>query len=141
MPERIGPNPPGNANAWQATSAPDGKRLAYLDVDRGGLSLLDVATGAMTPLNIAAATPRWSPSGEWIVFGAAGSLHLVHPDGTGATDVAGARAFDRRADWSPDSEWLIARSATRLELIELRTGRILPLAWATGLVRPAFKRQ
>lgn len=141
MPERIGPNPPGNANAWQATPAPDGKRLAYVDVNRGGLSLLDVATGAMTPLNIAAATPRWSPSGNWIVFGAGGTLHLAHPDSTGVTDVAGARSFDRRADWSPNGEWLIARSAKRLELIELKTGRVLPLGWATGLIRPAFKRQ
>jgi hypothetical protein len=141
MPVRIGPNPHGNANAWQPAPAPDGQRLAYVDVNRGGLSLLDVASGAMTPLNIAAATPRWSPSGDWIVFGAGGTLHLVHPDGTGMTDVAGARPFAPRADWSPGGEWLIARSASRLELIELKTGRILPLGWATGLIRPAFRRQ
>ena len=118
-----------------------GRRLAYVDVNRGGLSLLDLATGAMTPLNIAAATPRWSPSGNWIVYGTGGTLRLVHPDGTGVTDVAGARPFDRRADWSPDAEWLLARSATRLELIEVKSGMILPLGWATGLIRPAFKRQ
>jgi hypothetical protein len=141
MPVRIGPNPPGNANAWQATVAPDGQRLAYVDVNRGGLSLLDVETGAMTPLRIAAATPRWSPTGDWIVFGAGGTLHLVHPDGTGLSDVAGARPFAPRADWSPDGEWLITRSATRLELINVKTGTILPLGWASGFIRPAFRRE
>ena len=141
MPVRIGPNPPGNANAWQATVAPDGLRLAYVDVNRGGLSILDIATGAMTPLNIAATTPRWSPAGDWIVFGAGGTLHLVHPDGTMMTDVAGARPFSPRADWSPDGAWLIVRSSKRLELINVRSGEILPLGWSEGLVRPVFRRQ
>jgi len=30
---------------------------------------------------------------------------------------------------------------TLTELIELTSGRILPLGWATDLIRPAFKRQ
>lgn len=141
MPVRIGPNPPGNANAWKAAVAPDGQRLAYIDVNRGGLSILDIATGAMTPLNIAADMPRWSPSGSWIVYGADGSLHLVHPDGTGITDVANGRQFLPRADWSPDGAWLIARSATNLELIDMRSGAILPIAWATSLIRPVFRRE
>ena len=141
MPVRVGPNPHGNANAWQATVAPDGQRLAYVDVNRGGLSILDVVTGGMTPLNIAATTPRWSPSGDWIVFGAGGTLHLVHPDGIGQTDVAGARPFTLRADWSPDAAWLIVRSASRLELIDMKSGAILPLGWSGGLIRPVFRRE
>jgi hypothetical protein len=141
LPVRIGPNPPGNANAWKATVAPDGQRLAYIDVNRGGLSLLDIATGTMTPLNIAAEMPRWSPSGDWIAYGSNGTLHLVHPDGTGIVDVAGGRQYDPRADWSPDAGWLIARSSTRLELVDMKSGAILPIAWSRSLIRPVFRRQ
>jgi hypothetical protein len=141
MPVRIGPNPPGNANAWQPTPAPDGQRMAYVDVNRGGLSILAIGTGTMTPLNIAAETPRWSPLGDWIVFGAGGTLHLVHPDGSGLSDVVDARPFAARADWSPDGAWLIVRSSSRLELIDMSTGTILPLGWSSGLIRPVFRRQ
>lgn len=141
MPVRIGPNPPGNANAWQPTPAPDGQRMAYIDVNRGGLSILDIATGTMTQLNINAETPRWSPLGDRIVFGASGTLHLVNPDGSGLADVAEAQLFAARADWSPDGAWLIVRSSSRLELIDMHTGTILPLGWSSGLIRPAFRHQ
>jgi Tol biopolymer transport system component len=110
-------------------------------VNRGGLSLLDIATGTMTPLNIAAEMPRWSPSGDWIAYGSNGTLHLVHPDGTGIVDVAGGRQYDPRADWSPDAGWLIARSSTRLELVDMKSGAILPIAWSRSLIRPVFRRQ
>jgi hypothetical protein len=139
MPVRVGPSPPGFTTGWQVATAPDGERLAYVDPSRGGLGILDIATGTTTPLNIAASTPRWSPLGDWIVFGAGGTLHLVHPDGTALSDVAAARPFQMRADWSPDGEWLIARSARRLELINVRTGTILPLGWAGALTRPVFR--
>jgi hypothetical protein len=140
VPVRIGPNPPGNANAWQATPSPDGQRLAYIDVNRGGLSILDIATGTMSPLNIAAATPRWSPLGDRIVFGNNGTLHFVNPDGSGLSDVAGGLPFDARADWSPNGAWLMVRSATRLELVDMSSGVILPLGWSSGIIRPAFRR-
>lgn len=138
-PQRVGPNPARKATAWNARPSPDGLRLACVDV--GGLQVIDVATGVMVSLNLPAAKPRWSPSGDWIVFGAGGTLHLVRPDGTGLRDVAGAQPFAPRADWSPDARWLIARSSRRLDLIEVQSGAILPLAWASGLVAPAFNRR
>ena len=138
-PVRIGPNPPSNANAWQSTPSPDGQQLAYIDVGRSGLCTMIIATGEVTPLVIDAQSPRWSPLGQWIVFGMAGTLHMVHPDGSGLTDVAGARPFQSRADWSPDGAWLVVRSSARVELIEMSSGAILPLGWSAGLILPVFR--
>jgi len=53
-----------------ATFSPDGKRIAYLDVDgmwrRAGVAVVDVATGAISPIHasiFAPGAPTWSPDG------------------------------------------------------------------------------
>jgi 1,4-alpha-glucan branching enzyme len=51
--------------------------------------------------------------------------------------VVAFRAPRRPIDWSPDSKWLIARSvAGVLDLVEVETGRVLPLGY-TASHRPA----
>jgi hypothetical protein len=33
------------------------------------------------------------------------------------------------------------RSASRLEMVDMSSGAILPIPWAKGLIRPVFRRQ
>jgi WD40 repeat protein len=56
----------------------------------------------------------------------------VNADGTNPRAVTPASRTYRASsiDWSPDSKWLIARSvAGVLDLVEVETGRVLPLGY------------
>lgn len=139
MPTRIGPNPPGNANAWKASAAPDGKQLAYSDVNRGGLTVLDVSSGTIRVVVPQSEMPRWSPLGDWIAFSADSTLYRVRPDGTGRVRVGPDRWFEARTDWSPNGQWLIARGSRSLEIINVTTGEVLPLVWSRRLTRPTWR--
>jgi hypothetical protein len=139
-PTRVGPNPAGNANAWKVSPAPDGTQLAYSDVNRGGLSVIDIATGMPRAVVAQADMPRWSPLGDWIVFNADTTLYRIQPNGVGRTRVGPIRFYHPRADWSPDGLWLIARTRTNLELINVATAETLPLGWSSRFIRPAWKR-
>ena len=144
-PVRVGPTPHANANAWKPTPAPDGRRVAYIDVNRGGLHLLDVATGGFAPVLAGGDMPRWSPAGDWILFSDQRLLYRVRPDGTGRTRIGvgpyGALHETVRADWSPDGEWVVVRAAPRLALVHVASGRTVPLPpWSATLLRPAWRR-
>jgi hypothetical protein len=44
-------------------------------------------------------------------------------------------------DWSPDGRWIIAVGGGGLELLEVATGRVVPLPHLPpGLVHPAWQR-
>ncbi len=139
-PVRVGPNPANGANNWEASPSPDGQRLAFVSVNGGGLSILDVATGTSTFLHLPAAMPRWSPVSDWIVYNGGGPLYLVHPDGSGLRRAGGGLSFSGRADWSPDGAWLIAKEGTRLVLVNVATDAILPLAWSGAFLEPAWRK-
>jgi dipeptidyl aminopeptidase/acylaminoacyl peptidase len=78
--------------------------------------LVDVATGAATPVtpaNISAHNPLWSPDGRWIAFTpdtpSGRSLSVIRTDGTGMHDVAGdLNGLDVSGPdtWSPDGVWI-----------------------------------
>lgn len=104
--------------------SPDGSRLLFARVDpsrpaRGANQALFVATadGAdvhrVTPWGFADDQASWSPNGHLVVFGAAGSLYSVHPDGAGLAKIPlhtdpgtqPVNAFD--AAWSPDGTKLV----------------------------------
>src|SRR5262249_6728918 len=53
--------------------------------------------------------PRWSPDGQWIVFGDdAQGLSITHPDGSGwrSIDLPDS-SYAYSPDWSPDGRWIM----------------------------------
>jgi hypothetical protein len=45
---------------------------------------------------------RWSPTGEWIAFVAAGDVYVVRPDGEQLRNVSAHAALDTEPTWAPD---------------------------------------
>ena len=95
--------------------SPDGRRIVYLARGQGAVDvqMIDVATGAMTPLTVSPASevaPSWSHDGARVWFGvpdAAGRWNVWSVEASAAhraprLDLTNAVA----AQSSPDGEWL-----------------------------------
>jgi Tol biopolymer transport system component len=102
--------------------------------------------------------PKWSPDGRWIAFNIApeagstpnaGSVLLVHPDGTGMHVLRAATSdfgfFKPR--WSPDGKWFLSgcfdRRVGRDRLCNFKSDgsgqiRIVPVADTEGVNVPAW---
>jgi Tol biopolymer transport system component len=92
---RMDPTRPAKAN------------VALFVVNLNGTGLLRITPWGLPGLFFCGS---WSPDGKTIVFGAKGSLYVVHPDGTGLAKVPLAtggfsRAFD--PGWSPDGTKIV----------------------------------
>lgn len=91
-----------NSPSW----APDGLRIAYSD---GVLiHVVDLVSGEDVRLNVGH-SPDWSPDGNWILFAlspepnfaTARDLWLIHPDGTGLTQLSDTPQLSEfRPRWS-----------------------------------------
>jgi len=118
-PVRLSTNPYGaDAEDLPGDYSPDGTRIAFMRTkpgrnEQGALFVAD-ADGTnprqITPYGLANSGENfahWSPDGTNILFGSAqGKLFVVHPDGTGLTqislDTGGGRSFAFSPGWSPD---------------------------------------
>jgi len=83
------------------------------DPDALGIFLLDIETLEITPIETdfdAAALPRWSPSGEKILFVVTGiwNLYTMNADGSEITQVTDFRS--NNGDWSPDGSQIVFQS-------------------------------
>jgi TolB protein len=60
--------------------------------------------------------PRWSPDGQWVAFhrptkvGRGWNLWLIHPDGTGETQLTETNREDSHPEWSQDSKTIAFQS-------------------------------
>lgn len=127
----------GIGTARHGAPSPDGSRVAFI----GGyaspmpLHVLDVATGGVRSLGVAALSPRWRPDGGEILYVASGDLQgsgqirAIRPDGTGdrAVTQPGTK-FGAHFDLSPDGEYLIASTDQGvLTLVVVATGVEMPI--------------
>jgi TolB protein len=86
--------------------------------------------------------PRWSPTGEWIVFHSnrdSGDfeIYLIRPDGTELTRVTSRVGIDQFPGWSPDSARLSIRRDNELFLIDRDGSNAVRLTFTSS---PAFNQ-
>ncbi len=119
----------GRNDCYDPTWSPDGKSLAYWtgknEEEIGAatkpkgyhLAIYDLKTDKHRLLTRAPkaydAYPRWAPNGEWIAFHRKGksrgqwNIWIVHPDGTGETQLTDGRRESSHPSWSPDSRRIV----------------------------------
>ena len=105
------------------------------------IEILDLATDSLTSLGVNGVSPRWSPTTDSIAYvDVDGRVKVLAGDGTGLRAVTPmGQPFAIALDWSPDGQWLLARDSYALELIQVSSGMILPLGYATGMSDPVWR--
>jgi TolB protein len=86
----------------------DARAIFVVNVDGSGISRI-------TPWNLSAGDPDWSPDGKWILFGSnenlnrKSQLYVIHPDGTGLKQLTHLRkgTLGASASFSPDGRWIV----------------------------------
>jgi hypothetical protein len=127
--------------------SPDGTKLAYMTnrtrPDALTISILDVASGTVTPLDVAAEGVRWSPTdADVLAYVHNDAIVVMRSDGSAQRQVSSPDVrYDPVFDWSPDGAWIVARahSLGMLQLINLTSGLTLPLPFSTQLEQPAWR--
>lgn len=141
------PGPQGTTDLNPSPS-PDGRYVVYATNRAPSISfyalrleIIELATGAVTSLSVDGRVPRWSPDGQWIVFGRNEELWVIRPDGTGPRRISAAgHRYEPQASWSPDSRWLVAENVGRyLELIEVASGLTLRLGYSELFAGPTWR--
>jgi Tol biopolymer transport system component len=135
--ERV-PTPPGVTSTWGPNPSPDGLHLAV-----SGIGIQDLAGTTITRLPIAGIYPRYSPDGNRLLYSSSASaLSVVNADGTGARELVSTHGYDPAIppSWSADGNWILIRGQTRLELVRVANGEIIPLPYAGFLFQPSLKR-
>lgn len=90
--------------------------------------VLETGTGRTTTFPFKADAFRWSQAADLLAFGIEGVLGVALPDGSGVRrflDVVNSEVS--HFDLSPDGRWIVYRDSYFLELIEVETGRMIPL--------------
>lgn len=118
--QRVTSNPNGGHDI-PADYAPNGRRLLFIrddpsqDNDPTALFTIHLnGTGLrqITPWALNANDPRWSPTGNRIVFAAEGAIFLINPDGTRLVKIQqpARGGFSFSPVWSPDSTRILLAS-------------------------------
>jgi dipeptidyl aminopeptidase/acylaminoacyl peptidase len=149
-PMQLGPSVFEAYYHFDPSPSPDGSRVVYEEERmvvwriRPVVRVLDVATRAITPLDLIGVSARWSPTGDRIAYVAdeEGQVVLINPDGSNQRVIsAPGRKYMAGLDWSPDGRWLVVRSGEfpRVELIRVDTGETLPLPFSALVEEPAWR--
>jgi Tol biopolymer transport system component len=112
----------GTGNYGLPAWSPDGRELAYRasGAERNGLSIIDVASGAVTTLTAGSSHDNfasWSPDGERIAFTSDRDgdyeIYTIRRDGTDLRRLTHTPGNDAHNAWSPDGEWIVFASERR----------------------------
>ncbi|HYK96973.1 MAG TPA: hypothetical protein VEU77_01140 [Candidatus Acidoferrales bacterium] len=138
------------SSAWDVR--PDGGALAVaVATDRGvRIATFNFGAGAAswaTPPDPAApvSMPVWSKDGVWLYYGTggstpsnnfAGTVHRIHPDGTGHNEIATLERFGGLQGLTPDGRLLIwsrLQEGGSAELLDVSTGTSRHIDDVTGI--------
>jgi hypothetical protein len=122
--------------------SPDASRVAVASLSSSNGLVYGIGTGAAASLrDLEAGSIRWSPNGTLLAFNSARhGVGLVAPDGSNLRRVTGSiNSRDLRLDWSPDGKWIVFHGGTDLELIQVETGRRIPLHHMSWHLQPAWR--
>jgi Tol biopolymer transport system component len=109
----------GSGNYGLPAWSPDGRELVYRTsgTDRNGLSIIDVASGAVTTLTDGSSHDNfasWSPDGERIAFTSDRDgdyeIYTIRRDSTDLRRLTRTPGNDAHNAWSPDGEWIVFAS-------------------------------
>lgn len=120
------PSPLDDRVAYQ-TNAVTNSPIAFT------IRTISSTTGTISKLDIPGTSPRWSPLGDRIAFrDTTNQLALMSPDGVALGKLAPGLVVEQGFSWSPAGDWILvvdpnAGFAPILKLVEVGTGRILPL--------------
>ena len=95
----------------------DGKQIAYLAQDRLFVRRLDEAQARELPGTAGAASPVFSPDGQWVAFAAGGKLRKISVNGGAAVDVTDA-PFLLGVAWA-DERTIITGVAQNASLVQV----------------------
>jgi hypothetical protein len=132
---------------WHPAASPDGSKAAYVTGDQptDQIKVFDYATRTASAWTVTGDYPTWSPDGTQIAYAdlSGGRLHLMNADGTNqrVSIAANGSYSDAPPAWSPDSKWVIAENlgAGSLDLIEVATGKVLPISNPAGYFGVSWK--
>src|SRR5439155_8454989 len=116
----------GDGSEYTPSWSPDGTTMAVDAAEPGlaeGISILDVATGTLTPITanpygIFDTEPQYSPDGAWVTFTRLQSfspprsaVFVVRADGSSLQRLTPWRLNAAESDWSPDGSRIAFNSA------------------------------
>ena len=120
----------------QPSPSPDGTRLVF--TSNNSLYVMNL-TSFVTTLVASGSGPAWSPNGDRIAYLAAGALSVMNADGSGAHLISTIHHYDGSfaPSWTSDGQFIVIRGPSRVELVEVATGAVIPLSFGTTLYQPA----
>jgi Tol biopolymer transport system component len=104
---------------------------------------MDIATRAVTRLDVNGQFPQWSPDGQFITYTDqfAGRLHIMRANGTEQRTITTPTTYGESAgyDFTSDGKWIVVRGSSNIDLVNVADGSTIPLPYSRTYFQPAFK--